>query len=214
MGDYMTHHLSNFENDVLKEIGNIGVGNAATSMSNLMNKNITMNIPYVHLLTINEIMDIVGGPEEIIVTTFCKMKGDISGTVYFVLSMEEASLIAKQMLQDETVEITIVEDMNDMVTSALREVANIVIGSYISALADFTNMQIQTTIPFLSVDMAAATLVTGLLEFSRESDHAILIGSKFFGEEMVEQAKSHFLLVPDLDSIPELFKALGVSDYD
>src|SRR5699024_11835053 len=81
-------------------------------------------------------------------------------------------------------------------------------------LADFTNMQIQTTIPFLSVDMAAATLVTGLLEFSRESDHAILIGSKFFGEEMVEQAKSHFLLVPDLDSIPELFKELGVTDYD
>src|SRR5699024_12519378 len=104
----MTHHLSNFENDVLKEIGNIGVGNAATSMSNLMNKSMTMNIPYVHLLTINEIMEIVGCPEEIIVTTFCKMKGDISGTVCFVLSMEEASSMAKQMLQNETIESNIV----------------------------------------------------------------------------------------------------------
>lgn len=208
----MTRHLSNFENDVLKEIGNIGVGNATTSMSNLMNKNITMNIPYVHVLTINEIIDIVGGPEEIIVTTFCKMKGDISGTVYFVLSTEEAAVIAKKMLQDETVEITTVEEMNEMVTSALKEVANIVIGAYISALADFTNMKIQTTIPFLSVDMAAATLVTGLLEFSTESDHAILIGSEFSGDEKMKQAKSHFLLVPELDSIPKLFEALGVHE--
>ena len=210
----MTRPLSSFENDVLKEIGNIGVGNAATSMSNLMNKNISMNIPYVHLLTINEIMDIVGGPEEIIVTTFCKVNGDISGTVYFILSLEEATLIAQKMLQDKSVEITTVDEMNKMVTSALREVANIVIGSYISALADFTRMTIQTTVPFLSVDMAAATLVTGLLEFSRESDHAILIGSEFFGEDIVEQAKSHFLLVPDLDSIPKLFSALGVNDDD
>lgn len=210
----MSCHLSNFENDILKEIGNIGVGNAATSMSDLMNQEVKMKIPYVHLLTINEIMDIVGGPEEIIVTTFCKVKGDISGTVYFVLSLEEASSIARKMLQDEAVEVSTVENMNDMVISALKEVANIVIGAYISALADFTNMNIQTTIPFLSVDMAAATLVTGLLEFSRESDHAILIGSEFSGREVADYAQSHFLLVPDLDSIPKFFKALGVYKND
>lgn len=207
----MSRHLSNFENDILKEIGNIGVGNAVTSMSDLMNKKVDMTIPYVHLLTINEIMDIVGGPEEIIVTTFCKVKGDISGTVYFILSLEEASLIAKKMLQDETAEISTIESMDDMVISALKEVANIVIGSYISALADFTNMEIQTTIPFLSVDMAAATLVTGLLEFSRESDKAILIGSEFSGHESANHTQSHFLLVPDLESIPKLFTALGVN---
>lgn len=210
----MSRYLSNFENDILKEIGNIGVGNATTSMSALMNQEVTMNVPYVNLLTINEIMDIVGGPEEIIVTTFCKVKGDISGTVYFVLSLDEASSIARKMLQDETVQISTLESMNDMVISALKEVANIVVGAYISALADFTDMNIHTTIPFLSVDMAAATLVTGLIETSRESDHAILIGSEFSGREITDQTQSHFLLVPELESIPKLFNALGVSVDD
>lgn len=206
----MSEDLSHLENDILREIGNIGAGNATTSMASLMNKEINMEVPYVHLLTINEIMDIVGGPEEIIVTTFFKVEGDITGTVYFLLSIEEATSIVREMLQDDTIEINILEELDEMVMSVLKEVANIVVGAYISALADFTKINIQTTVPFLSIDMAAATLVTGLIEFSRESDHAILIGSEFSGQEVKKHAQSHFLLVPDFDSIPTLFRALGV----
>lgn len=210
----MTHNLSHFENDVLKEIGNIGAGNATSSMANLMNKEVNMNVPYVQLLTINEIMDIVGGPEEIIVTTFFKVHGDITGTVYFILSMAEAKSIASEMLQDDTVQISTLEALDEMVLSVLKEVANIVVGAYLSALADFTNIKINQTVPYLSIDMAAATLVTGLIEFSQESDQAILIGTEFSGIEQEEHTKSHFLLVPDFDSIPTLFKALGVDTDD
>jgi len=202
--------LSHIENDVLQEIGNIGAGNATTSMANLMNQEVNMKVPYVHFVTINEMMDIFGGPEEILVTTFFKVNGDITGTVYFLLSIEEASFIARQMLQDKSIQITTLDELDDMVESVLKEVANIVVGAYISALADFANINVHTTVPFLSIDMAAATLVTGLIEISQETDKAILIGTQFSGKEAHESAHGHFLLVPDLDSIATLFAALGI----
>jgi|SRR5690625_351747 len=206
----MDNEFTHFENDVLREIGNIGAGNATTSMAKLMNQEVAMEVPYVQLLTINDMVNIVGGPEEVLVTTFFKVEGDITGTVYFLLSVEEATMIARQLLQDTTIKISATEHIDEMVLSVLKEVANIVVGAYISALADFSNINISTTVPFISIDMAAATLVTGLIELSHASDHSILIGTKFSGDEATENAQGHFLLVPDLDSIPTLFTALGV----
>lgn len=206
----MDNEFTHFENDVLREIGNIGAGNATTSMAELMNQEVTMEVPYVQLLTINDIVNIVGGPEEVLVTTFFKVEGDITGTVYFLLSMEEASMIARQLLQDDTIKISATQQMDEMVLSVLKEVANIVVGAYISALADFSNIKINTTVPFISIDMAAATLVTGLIELSHVSDHSIMIGTRFSGDGAKENAQGHFLLVPDIDSFPTLFTALGV----
>src|SRR5690625_3725156 len=114
------------------------------------------------------------------------------------------------MLRDDKIQISTMDNMDEMIISVLKEVANIVVGAYISALADFSNINISTTVPFISIDMAAATLVTGLIELSHASDHSILIGTKFSGDEATENAQGHFLLVPDLDSIPTLFTALGV----
>src|SRR5690625_3996116 len=171
--------LSHIENDVLQEIGNIVAGNDTTSMANLMNQEVNMKLPYVHLVTINEMMDIFGGPEEILVTTFFKVNGDITGTVYFLLSIEEASFIARQMLQDKSIQITTLDELDDMVESVLKEVANIVVGAYISALADFANINVHTTVPFLSIDIAAETLVTGLIEISNGTDKDILIVTQF-----------------------------------
>lgn len=206
----MSEHLSHLKNDVLREIGNVGAGNATTSMAELMNKQIKMDVPNVHFVSINELIDIVGGPEEIFVTTFFKVEGAIAGTVYFLLSLEEATSIAQQVLQDDTIDITETTELEGMAISAIKEVANMVAGAYLSALADFTQLEMRTTIPFVSIDMAAATLVTGLIEMSQVSDYSIMIDTSFTGNEGSEQAQGHFLLVPDLDSLPHLFSALGI----
>ncbi|SRR5690625_498366 len=210
----MNHNFTHLENEVLREIGNIGAGNATTSMAILMDQEVKMEVPYVHLLTINEMIDIVGGPEEVLVTTFFKVEGDITGTVYFLLSIEEATLIVRQMLRDDTIQISTMDNMDEMIISVLKEVANIVVGAYISALADFSNIKISTTVPFISIDMAGATLVTGLIELSQVADHSMMIGTKFSGDDKQKNAQGHFLLVPELDSIPKLFSALGVDKYE
>lgn len=207
--------LSDLEKDVLREIGNIGAGNATTSMSQLINKQVMMEVPSVKIVTINEMMEIIGGPEKLIVAIFFRIKGEISGTVYFVLTIGEAEYLVRQMTANENVAIM---DENgkrdDLAISVLQEIANILTGSYLSALADFTNINMTTTIPYLSIDMAAATLVTGLIELSQVTDYAIIIDTKITGSEAGEGAKGHFLLVPDPDSIPELFTALGINQNE
>lgn len=203
-------NLSNLHKDVLREIGNIGAGNATTSMSTLINKQVMMEVPSVQIVTINEMMDIIGGPERLIVAIFFRIDGEITGTVYFILTIEEAEYLVTKVTRNQVTNIMKNGELDPLALSVLQEIANILNGSYLSALADFTNMHMTTTIPYISVDMAAATLVTGLIELSRSSDYAILIDTKIIGAESTDTAKGHFLLIPDPDSIPKLFSALGM----
>lgn len=203
-------NLSSFQKDVLREIGNIGAGNATASMSKLINKQVKMEVPSVKIVTINEMMEIIGGPERLIVAIFFRIEGEVTGTVYFVLTIEQANYLVEKMTNGMITNIMKNGEEDEAALSVLQEVANILNGSYLSALADFTKLDMRTTIPYLSIDMAAATLVTGLIELSRHTDYAILIDTKIIGGDIENNVKGHFLLIPDPDSIPKLFSALGI----
>lgn len=202
--------LSNLQKDVLREIGNIGAGNATASMSQLIDKQIRMEVPSVKVVTINEMMDIIGGPEKLIVAIFFRFDGEVTGTVYFILTIEEAEYLISEMTHGHVTEIMKDGKTDPMAVSVLQEIANILNGSYLSAMADFTNLRMTTSIPYLSIDMAAATIVTGLVEISRSTDYAIMIDTQIKGNEASNSARGHFLLLPDPESIPTLFSALGI----
>lgn len=206
-------NLSKIEKDVLREIANIGTGNAATSMSQLINQQVIMEVPSVQVVTINELMDIIGGPEKLLVTILFRIEGEVTGTVYFILTIEEAESLMRQMVNDDSITLQVDEEPDDLVISMLQEMANILTGSYLSALADFTGIKMTTTIPYISIDMAAATLVTGLVELSEVTDYAIIIDTKITGKDYGKGVKGHFLLIPDPTSIPKLFNTLGI-DYE
>ncbi len=95
--------LSNLHKDVLREIGNIGAGNATASMSQLINKKIKMEVPSVKIVTINEMMELSGGPEELIVAIFFRFEGEVTGTVYFILTIEEAEYLVSKMTNGQVI---------------------------------------------------------------------------------------------------------------
>src|SRR5690625_2508843 len=97
--------LSNIEKDVLREIGNIGAGNAATSLSSLINKQVRMEVPSVKLVTINEMMEVIGGPERLIAAILFRIEGEVTGTVYFVLPLEEAEDLIQQITLDPSINL-------------------------------------------------------------------------------------------------------------
>lgn len=207
-------NLSNMQIDVLREIGNIGAGNAATSMSQLIDRNVSMEVPSVKIVTINEMMEMLGGPEELIVAIFFRIKGEIPGTVYFILTIEEAEFLIQRMMLQENAKLFIDDQPNDFAMSALEEVANIMTGSYLSALSDFTSLKMATTVPYVSIDMAAAAIVTGMIELARVTDYAIIIDTKINSiSDHDNNVRGHFLLVPDPKSINQLFTSLGIEDY-
>lgn len=207
-------NLSNMQKDVLREIGNIGAGNAATSMSQLIDRHVLMEVPSVKVVTINEMMELIGGPEKLIVAIFFRIKGEVPGTVYFILTIEEAEFLVQRMMMQDDARLLMDGEPNELAISALQEVANIMTGSYLSALSDFTNLKMATTVPYLSIDMAGATLVTGMIELSRVTDYAIIIDTKINSiSDENDNVRGHFLLVPDPDSIGQLFTSLGIEDY-
>ncbi|KGX88425.1 chemotaxis protein CheC [Pontibacillus litoralis] len=200
--------------DVLKEIGNIGAGNAATSLSQILNRKIEMKVPAVKIVSFDEMMDIVGGPERVLVAVFLRIEGDITGSMFFVLSPEEADRFVHRMTGDETFTFS-TSQKNELAISAFQELGNIVSGSYLTSLSDFTRLNIQPSVPSVAVDMVGAILSIGLIELSQVSDYAIVVNTSLMDvEESEQEVKGHFFLLPDPNSFETIFTALGVIQDD
>lgn len=206
--------LSSIQIDALREIGNIGAGNAATSMSKLINKRVDMKVPSVNIVTIDEIIDIVGGPGQLIVALLFKIHGEAPGSVYFILSIEEAESLVNEIAIDPAFSLLADAEPSELSISVLKEIGNIMTGSYLSALSDFININMYSSIPYLSVDMAGAILPSGLIELSQVSDYAIVVDTEINNENDKDSLKGHFFLLPELESIPKIFSALGINGYE
>lgn len=204
------NELSSFQLDVLREIGNIGAGNAATALSQLLNRKIEMVVPSVNIVSFDEMMELIGGADEVVVAILFRIFGDIPSNVYFVLSVEEAEMLVQTITGNPG--FTIMDgDLDDgMAISVLEEIGNIVTGSYISALSDLTKLHMQPSVPHLGVDMAAAVLTYGLIDISKVSDYAIVIDSKINSAEKEKELEGNFFLLPHPDSLKVLFKTLGI----
>lgn len=197
--------LEDFQMDVLKEVGNIGAGHAATALSTLLDKPIDMLVPKVRMLPFEEICESVGGAETVVLAIFLRVDGDAPGNMFFILDLDAA----KNMLRDLIgLEIQDQEEYSELELSALNEIGNILAGSYLSSLADFTNLNMQPTVPALAIDMAGAILSYGLLQFGQMGDQALLIDTKFLEGE--NEVQGHFFLIPDPESFGKIFSALGV----
>lgn len=197
--------------DVLKEIGNIGAAHAATSLSQLLGQKIDMRVPNVELVTFDEMFELAGGTETVVAGIFLRIEGDVTGSMFFVLTIESATQFIRKLMGDSSYEFSN-EDELGLGASALQELGNILSGSYLSALSDFTALKIYPTVPSLSVDMVGAIVSFGLIEVSQYSDEVIVIETEILqeGEQGVSSLAGHFFLLPDPPSYRTIFRSLGV----
>lgn len=197
--------------DVLKEIGNIGAAHAATAMSQLLGRKIEMLVPNVNLVSFDEMFELAGGAEKIVAGIFLRIQGDLSGSMFFVLPVESANQFIRNLIQDTTFDFN-EAPISELGVSAMQELGNILSGSYLSALSDFTGLNIHPTVPSLSVDMVGAIVSFGLIEVSHYSDEVIVIDTRIIdeGDEESSTINGHFLLLPDPESYLTIFRSLGV----
>ncbi|MEW9501282.1 chemotaxis protein CheC [Jeotgalibacillus marinus] len=196
--------------DVLKEVGNIGAGHAATALSTLLGKTIDMKVPLVKIVSFDDMMEMAGGSENIVVSIFLRIEGEISGSMFFILPLPQAESFIRTMTQDESFSFD-TPPYSEIGLSAMQEMGNILSGTYLSSLSDFTQLNLYPTVPALSVDMVGAIISYGLVELSQVSDQAIVIDTALFGEgHEGEGVTGQFFLLPDPDSFHVLFKSLGV----
>lgn len=198
--------------DILKEIGNIGAAHAATALSSLLTRKIDMHVPKVEMVSFEEMMELAGGAETVVVGIFLRIEGDSEGSMFFVLPIEQADRFIQSLINDDHFSFSDGKP-TELGISAMQELGNILSGSYLSALSDFTGMKLFPTVPGLSVDMFGAIISTGLIEISQVSDQVIVINTSIFEEgfDNRNEVHGHFFLLPDPDSFTSIFKALGVS---
>ena len=203
--------ITSFHLDVLKEIGNIGAAHAATALSNLLEKKIDMRVPDVKMVSFNEMMELVGGSENVVVGIYLRIEGDVEGSMFFILPLEQANRFIRRLIHDESFDFK-TPPYSELGLSAMQEMGNILSGSYLSALSDFTGLKIYPTVPGLSIDMFGAIISIGLIELSQISDTVIVINTSIYEEEISddELVKGHFFLLPEPESFETIFKALGV----
>ncbi len=198
--------LSSLELDTLREIGSIGSGNAATALSQMLGKEVRITLPEVRIMGYNEAIDWIGGPEEITAGVLVKMRGQMGGILLAVQQLDFANLVLKCIL-DKTV-----QDYSQLIeldSSALVEVGNIMISTFISALSGLADMQIELTVPAFAVDMQGAILAVPMAEYGGQSDYIMTIGSNFVCED--KETPCRLLLSPDVRSLDFLLRKLGVS---
>lgn len=190
--------------DVLKEIGNIGAGNATTALAQMLNCKVDMLVPQVRLLDFNEVGTIMGGEEKVMAGIYLMVEGDITGSIMFLLEEHAAhDLVARLMGISGTIE----GELDEMQLSALKEIGNIITGAYLNALSMLTNMKIFPSIPDLSIDMAGAILSVPAIEFGAVGDKILLIQTQFTDDVTLD---GFFILVPDLESYDKIMSSLGM----
>lgn len=193
-----------FEFDVLKEVGNIGAGHAATALSRLLNRPVDMAVPRASLLPFEEIADYVGGAEKIVLAIYLRVEGDAPGNLFFIIDEESARRMLRQLLAMESGG----DGFSELEMSALCEIGNILAGSYLSSLADLTRLNMMPSVPSAAMDMAGAILSYGIMLYGEMGDSALLIETTFLeGDEVLD---GHFFFIPDPDSFVPIFGALGV----
>ena len=197
--------LTSLEIDTLREIGSIGTGNAATALSQMMSREVRITLPEVRIMGYNEAIEWIGGPEEVTAGVLVKMSGDVGGIMLSVQQLDFVNIVLDSMLG------THIEDysqLDEMGRSALIEIGNIMISTFINALSSLANISVDLTVPAFALDMQGAILAVPMAEYGGASDYIMTIGGNLSceGREM----PCRLLLSPDIRSLNFLLRKLGV----
>ena len=208
MGKFSFDNVNSMYIDVLKEIGNIGAGNATTAIASMLNLTIDMKVPKVELRAVEDLGGAICPEEETIVGIFLEVQHDISGSMMFLMRLNSAHYLVDRLMGGMGGSDIESGEFSEMELSAMKEIGNIIAGSYLSALSTMTNLVITPSVPYIAVDMAAAILSVPAIQFGQFGDNALLIETEFGDDVMME---GYFILLPDEDSYDKILQSLGIS---
>ena len=195
--------------DILKEIGTIGGGNAATALSSMLSTQVQMAVPSVKILDYNAALAILGDPEELVAAIFVEMAGEVSGIMLFVLTKEVSDEILFRMLGKTESDLLAMEEID---SSVLIEIGNIVISSYITAMSSLTGVNVELSVPQLAINMLGGIMSVPIAMMGQHSDKIMMITGDFKIDG--KALDSTMLLLPDVESLNVLMKKLGVESVN
>jgi chemotaxis protein CheC len=196
--------------DILRELGNIGSGNATSALAKLLNHKVDMQVPSGKIVDFSNIADSVGGPGALVVGILVSISGEVNGMMMFLVKTDSARRLLNILMGNMDIDAPLDGfDFSQVEISALEEIGNILVSSYLNSLAELTGIYLKPSIPYLAIDMANAVLSVPAVEFGKVADKVLFIES-IFGDLDEETVSGYFLLIPDMPSFGAILKSLGV----
>jgi chemotaxis protein CheC len=196
--------LTPLQLDALREVGNIGSGNAAVALSTMVDKKVLLSVPRASLVPLVKVSDLVGGAETPVVGVYLHISGDASGSMLLLLAESSAEELAHLMVETGSE-----QELTTVQQSALQETGSILAGSYLNALSQMTSILLRPSVPGFAMDMAGAIVDFILVEISQSEDYVLVIETEF--DIMQHKIRGHLILFPDLGSLDIILGRLGVS---
>ena len=179
--------LDEISRDILKEIGNIGTGNAVTALSQMLMHPVDIAVPDLKILKYQEVCSLLDSADELQTGIMVGVGGDMEGMFLFLLSETFTMMVLNKILGEE-------------------ELGNIMCGSYINALASVMDLKLEVSVPDVCIDMGGAILSVPLSRFLRVSDDILMIDNLFHlgGESFL----GRILFIPEPDSLDMMLRSL------
>lgn len=197
--------ISEKQKDLLKEIGNIGTGNAATAISFMINRKVEISVPEVEVVPVSRVIFVAQDPEEVVVGVKMPVSGDLEGDVLLIMGSSVAKKIVEMLVGSAPEDLLQIDEFS---LSALKEVGNIMCGTYVSALANFLDFKIETLPPDLVVDMISAIFAEVSIQDVEGEEEVVLVETllRIEGEELT----SYMMLIPKPGYLNRIFERMGV----
>lgn len=197
--------LNDLQIDVLREIGNIGAGNAATALATMLDEKVDISVPKVRITDFDTAVNALGGAETLTVGVLVNFMGEATGMIMFLLRMEDARNILQILVGGDPEESG---ELDELKLSAIKEIGNILGSSYINSIATLTGMSIQISIPYIAIDMAGALMSVPVIEFGSVGDKVMFIEESFIAED--NQLNSNVIMFAEMDTIKTIMERLGI----
>jgi chemotaxis protein CheC len=189
--------------DALREVGNIGAGNAATALSQMIDRKVDMAVPVVDVLPYEKMVIRIGNEEDLVVAVLLKVFGDAPGNILFVMNYEKAEEFAQTLLQGYT------DVPEEVYMSVFQEIGNILGNSYINAIAMLTGLNLLSSVPAVAVDMLAAVVSTTFMDAEQYSDQVLAIDTNFIDSSESKGSGGNFFFIPKPGSLEKVLEKLG-----
>jgi chemotaxis protein CheC len=206
--------LSEEQVDFLREMMNIGAGNAATALGQMLRCEVNVRIPTVHVLPAPEAPSVLGDPSLPVAGVRMGLVGDVVGELFFIVPADQRADLTHLaeraigfrnsefgMRNDEPPQSAIrIPHSEDL--SALTEIGNILAGVYLTAIHEFCKLHIYHTVPIIAIDMIQSLLDESIVALSRQVQALILIENEFTVEE--RRIRTFLLVIPAVQSVRTL----------
>jgi chemotaxis protein CheC len=194
-----TARYTDLQLDALRELANIGAGTAGTALSSLLERPVVISVPNAAALELADAVEAAGDPEDVVWAIAVAVHGNIDATALLLISEDDAGTICTLLGAD-------VEDAHGR--SALQEIGNILVASYVGALATMTGFELALRPPDSARDMLGAVVASVLASRSDGHDLAIMLDSEL--EVEGEACALSFMLLPTPEGVDELLHRIGL----